>query len=561
MRNGRQTRLSREILRNIATSTRPCLESAFKATSQLFAQVERWARTRPERNNRQVRLQGRLEPTRDVDVSDALQGTLYEFDDLREHLDALVRLMGQSYVLDFIPEFLRQLGYPYQADHRGSYQKLRGHSQSLRDARSISGRDSKARRLTGDELQEDIKNLAQCVNEAKSSWKESHVDTCRILVRRIERALASLATSEANGSLPNAQHSTPGRELPHSMNVTRQKMQIATVLAGMLDGLRLELESCRRQLDRAQRALRGCLVPETKVSALVRWVESYNDQQDQILEFHSAPLNPGTTLARELFGRLSTGVLTSATLAVNKDFGYLRSELGLNRYRAAVRESIFDSPFNYERQSCLIVPLDLQSDDRGVATPLGTAKAICEIVQITKGGLLALFTRYDILLKVAQLLKEAQVRLQGPLLVQRKGGDTRHSLLQDFKKSGNAVLLGTRSFWEGVDIPGPALRALVIHKLPFPVYTHPVWRARSDALKSRGGDEFKDRALPQASLHLKQGVGRLIRTKRDRGAVFLLDQRYNDPNYGNFIRSSLPEMPHFYGDLADIRHRIAEFCK
>jgi len=144
-----------------------------------------------------------------------------------------------------------------------------------------------------------------------------------------------------------------------------------------------------------------------------------------------------------------------------------------------------------------------------------------------------------------------------PLYVQGEGD--RFGILRDFVKARHGILLGTASFWEGVDVPGDPLRGLVIQKLPFRVPTEPITAARMEAIEAGGGDSFRDFMLPQAAIRLKQGFGRLIRSHTDRGAVVVLDDRIVTKRYGRYLRESLPDAPLVKGAWADVRRRLAAF--
>jgi ATP-dependent DNA helicase DinG len=171
-----------------------------------------------------------------------------------------------------------------------------------------------------------------------------------------------------------------------------------------------------------------------------------------------------------------------------------------------------------------------------------------------------LFTSHRALKRVAEILREGLPAPGGgswPLFVQ--GDSPRARLLDSFVESGNGILLGTASFWEGVDVPGDPLRGLILQKLPFQVPTEPIIAARTEALEARGEDPFWRYTLPQAALRLKQGFGRLIRTRDDRGAVLVLDDRILTRRYGTFLRQSLPPAPLSKGIWPDVRRGLEDF--
>ena len=330
-------------------------------------------------------------------------------------------------------------------------------------------------------------------------------------------------------------------DLKHELKKLVDLITEDSSLAYKLEGRLLDLDACRNQLDRAESALRHCVQPEDTTQKMVRWLERKKTKKGVNLVFQAFPLDVAPILAEHLFGRVKTAILASATMAFKRDFAFIRKELGLSRENPNVKEEIFDSPFNYSEQSRLLVPVDLEADWKGIASHDATADVIMATARITNGGLLALFTSYHALRQVAFALRQRGMPGSYKLLVQGEGG--RSKLLHDFIDSGSAVLLATASFWEGVDIPGSPLRALVIHKLPFPVPTTPLFKARSDAVSERGGNPFMELSVPRAALLLKQGVGRLIRTRQDRGVILLLDKRIKTKRYGRYIVQTLPEIP------------------
>ena len=178
------------------------------------------------------------------------------------------------------------------------------------------------------------------------------------------------------------------------------------------------------------------------------------------------------------------------------------------------------------------------------------------LADISGGGLFALFTSHRSLRAVAKALR-AEGAGSWPLLVH--GEDDRSRLLARFVEAGNAILLGTSSFWEGVDVPGRPLRALLIQKLPFSVPTDPVVEARMEAIEAAGGNPFQELMLPQAALRLRQGFGRLVRSRRDRGAVVLLDSRIVKYRYGRYLLESLPAAPLAHGPWRRVEEHLRAF--
>ncbi|HEV8443545.1 MAG TPA: ATP-dependent DNA helicase, partial [Steroidobacteraceae bacterium] len=236
-------------------------------------------------------------------------------------------------------------------------------------------------------------------------------------------------------------------------------------------------------------------------------------------------------------GTRAAWVFTSATLSVGEDFQHFTSRLGL----AEAETLAIASPFDFESQALLYLPSGLPDPASPTHTP-AVIDAAVPLIEASAGGAFVLFTSHRALQRAADLLRARWTELsEFPLLVQ--GEAPREQLLRSFRDSGNAVLLGTASFWEGVDVRGDALRLVIIEKLPFASPDDALTRARIEHLKATGGNAFRDYQLPEAALALKQGVGRLIRSETDRGVVVICDPRLVDKPYGRVFRASLPPMP------------------
>ena len=242
----------------------------------------------------------------------------------------------------------------------------------------------------------------------------------------------------------------------------------------------------------------------------------------------AAPIDVAPLVRRHVLQAGPTAVFTSATLAAAGDFGYTRSRLGLEE----ADELRVDSPFDYERQALLYVPRDLASVTDGFSE--AAAARTRELLELTRGRAFLLFTSHRALREATGLL----ATLPFPRLVQ--GEAPRATLIDRFRTTPNAVLLGTGSFWEGVDVPGDALSLVVIDKLPFAPHTDPLLAARMQACADSGGDPFAQIQLPAAAIALKQGFGRLIRRRDDRGIVAILDGRIVTRTYGRVFLDTLP---------------------
>lgn len=276
---------------------------------------------------------------------------------------------------------------------------------------------------------------------------------------------------------------------------------------------------------------------------LVRWVELYRTRRKQDrIRLRGAPLEVGPHIVPALFSPAKSVVLTSATLVTGRGTDFLQSQLGLHAWREEhpnrrLREARIPSPFDYSRQALLGIPSDLPLPTESGFGQATTA-ALRELLITTRGRAFALFTSFSALQRAFRdLAPDLEARGMLPLC---QGSEDRQALLERFKATRGAVLFGTDSFWEGVDVPGDALVLVVIAKLPFGVPSEPLQLARAEAVEKRGGSAFAELALPQAVLKLKQGFGRLIRNHADRGAVIILDRRLVTRHYGRAFLESLP---------------------
>ena len=275
----------------------------------------------------------------------------------------------------------------------------------------------------------------------------------------------------------------------------------------------------------------------------VNWVEL--DRESGYFELQSAPLDISRDLA-QLLWQERTAVLTSATLGVDGDFSYFRSQLGIKPETAQLNLA---SPFDYQAQARLYVPrLPEPNDPR---YDRASQHAIEEILEASRGRAFVLFTSYRAMNAAYQALAP---RLPYPTKVQ--GELPRTKLVEWFKETPNAVLFATSSFWEGVDVPGESLSCVIIDKLPFAVPDDPVVQAHVERLKMLGRDWFREYTLPEAILKLKQGFGRLIRTTTDAGVVAILDSRLHTKYYGRQILKALPACGRVE-DLASLRGFLA----
>jgi ATP-dependent DNA helicase DinG len=312
-----------------------------------------------------------------------------------------------------------------------------------------------------------------------------------------------------------------------------------------------ELANCMERAD--EYAQRMTSWQDKSIEGYVRWAEAFS----QALAFHLTPLSIANIFRDQVFGQKRAWIFTSATLAVKGEFGHYQTEMGLIEDDAQAKNAKddFDNPFNekkietafwaspfdYPNQALLYLPENLPAPN----TPNHTESivdAALPLIMAAGGRTFLLFTSLKAMDRAYDMLKSkfAQHELDFPLMVQGEG--TRTELLERFRKLGNAVLVASHSFWEGVDVKGSALSVVVIDKLPFAAPDDPVLAARIAAIDAAGGNAFMQYQVPHAAITLKQGAGRLIRDEHDRGVLMIGDNRLVDKPYGRRIWQSLPPM-------------------
>jgi ATP-dependent DNA helicase DinG len=275
------------------------------------------------------------------------------------------------------------------------------------------------------------------------------------------------------------------------------------------------------------------------MAALDMYLESHSDGYIQWLEtrghgflLHQTPLDIADTFKARLAVYDSLCIYTSATLTVKNSFDHYAGRLGL----ADVKQMLWHSPFDFKRQALLYLPQGLP-DPRTDGYTEKVIDAAVPLLELTRGRAFFLFTSHRALQIAAGLIRD---RIHYPVLVQ--GEAPRTELLETFRHTPHAVLLGTQSFWEGVDVKGQALSCVIIDKLPFATPDDPVLQARMKRLEEQGRNPFMDYQLPEAVITLKQGVGRLIRDDSDYGVLMIGDPRLVSKPYGKTFLKSLPEM-------------------
>ncbi len=288
------------------------------------------------------------------------------------------------------------------------------------------------------------------------------------------------------------------------------------------------LDSCRRRCVQLQTDLRQfCDMTEQK--DYIYWFETFRTG----FMFNMTPMNVSKPFRRAMEAISASWIFTSATLAVGGDFSHFKAGLGIE----SGEEILLDSPFNYRDNAMLYLPQNLPIPQSPDYTD-SVMRAVLPVLEASKGRAFLLFTSYRALNAAQRFLEE---HCDYPLLVQQQL--PKRELVDAFQSIGNAVLLGTSSFWEGVDVRGAALSCVVIEKLPFASPGDPVMGARIQHMRESGGNPFFEYQLPQAAIALKQGAGRLIRGVEDSGLLMLCDPRVQTRNYGELFINTLPPMP------------------
>jgi len=295
----------------------------------------------------------------------------------------------------------------------------------------------------------------------------------------------------------------------------------------------------------------------------VRWIETKRmSSGNDIVRLRSAPLNISNHMKKLVFDAFETIILTSATLTVTglkhgDEFSFLSKQIGLDEVKSDRINKVKIPPsFDFKNQVMMAIPTDVPDvDDRDYSEQL--SDIIFRALLVSGGRAFVLFTSYGILNQVYQILEPRLARQKIASL--KQGQVDRHHLLQQFKKNITSVLFGTDSFWQGVDVEGEALESVIITKLPFRVPTEPIIEARIHAIEQNGGNAFMEYSVPQAVIKLKQGFGRLIRKKTDRGSVFILDKRILQKFYGRIFLQSLPNAQLITGPSQTVLQSVEQF--
>ena len=381
-----------------------------------------------------------------------------------------------------------------------------------------------------EELARDIQRTAT-QSEAGSRELDAAIETLRI------RSMAFFALFERYQGRSGFDHREDFRKrhqeqyslLLNALNLVKTQLKLTPK---QIDEI-IPLERRTVELDRELRFLM-----EGEDEKYVYWIE----RRGKGVFLQATPIEVSEILAERLFDEVDTVVLTSATLAVEEKFDFIRGRLGVSR----AEELVVPGHFNWRNQVLFYVPARLP-DPRSPEFVLQAADQVIGLLRASRGRAFVLFTSYQ---QMNAVHDAASFAIEHPTLLQ--GSAPNSALLDEFRSTENCVLFGTASFWQGVDVPGEQLSMVIIDKLPFAVPSDPVVQARMKSLRQAGEDPFASYQIPQAVIALKQGFGRLIRHSKDRGALVLLDNRILRARYGKTFLDSLPDYA-FTTQLADVQ--------
>lgn len=362
--------------------------------------------------------------------------------------------------------------------------------------------------------------IADVAEKSGISGFDNRIDE---LETRAKECRLAMGTSAGKGSWTQLEDRP---EFNTALQALKQGLQQMLEVLELASAKGDQLENCYQRVQVI--ADRLVSLGSEKNDEFIRWYETSKTG----FQLHSTPLIIADKFRELVCEQDRTIIFTSATLAVAGNFSHYQKQLGLEN----AATNVWPGPFNYAEQALFYLPEDLPEPNNSEHTRMVIELAE-KLIKISQGRTFILFTSFRALNEAAELLKG---RLDYPMLVQ--GEAPRHELLQRFRQEGDAVLLGTGSFWEGVDVKGDALSVVFIDKLPFAAPDDPVLQARSRAVRSAGLNPFMTLQLPQAVVSLRQGAGRLIRSVDDKGVFILCDSRLVSKSYGKIFTRSLPPM-------------------
>ena len=369
---------------------------------------------------------------------------------------------------------------------------------------------------------EELARDTEATLKAKAIESGEVLSAVRELRRRSELFFELFPTGDGRTNFDNRESFLEVRRGTYSAFVN-SLIRLETELLGVKDRPE-EINNLARRAAEIRKALD--VIMESRDRSLVYWWE----RRGRGVFIEASPIDVSPILRERLFGKVRTVILTSATLAVGGKFDFLKRRLGVE----TAREKILESHFDFARQAILYTPLHLP-DPRHAEFSSRAAGEIVSLLKATEGRAFVLFTSYQQMRAVYELVRR---RLRYPLMMQ--GSMPRNALLDKFRSTPHAVLFATSSFWQGVDVQGQQLSAVIVDRLPFSVPSDPVVAARIRQINEEGGNAFVEYQIPEAVIALKQGFGRLIRSETDRGVLGILDHRIVKKHYGKIFFDSLP---------------------
>jgi ATP-dependent DNA helicase DinG len=384
------------------------------------------------------------------------------------------------------------------------------------------------------DLSRDIADLAR----RKEFYTASFEGLLRSAGDACERFFALFAESEGRASFRAQKHflETFGEQYREAL----MGLEMLATQLQLVDGAIDDVIPLQRRTVAIKEAMEFFL--ENPDPQFVFWVE----KRGRGTFLQATPIDVSAILHEKLFEAVPSVILTSATLAVSGEFEFLKQRLGLQHGRTLV----VPSPFDYQKQALFYVPQHMP-DPRNASFSQTAAAEIVKLLNLSQGRAFCLFPSYH---QMRAVYERVSHLVKFPLLLQ--GAKPRNALLDQFRKTPHAVLFATSSFWQGVDVQGDQLCCVIIDKLPFAVPSDPVVEARSSQIKQNGGQPFYDYQIPQAAIALKQGFGRLIRSKQDRGVLVLLDTRITGTRYGQVFFDSLPDYA-FTTDILEVEQFLS----
>lgn len=422
-----------------------------------------------------------------------------------------------------------------------------------------------------------IANLAiVSSNEDKASEARRLIQDAKSALQNAEEASRELLQNEHTLRLCEKSARSFSPLLSLTASLAQSLAKVTALVQDLMDGINeddktaasfWEAKLCVRRLDDAVSLLNDfslwneksdCVFYLTKRNLPHDALFTKNESDLQFTVFSKTPLTVAPLMAENLFEEMKSAVCTSATLSIYDRFFYFMKKTGISFIeKDRVNAGSFASPFPYNRNVLFAVPSDAPLPDQYADFQNFASYAIARLVKNANGRTLILFTSYEMLIACFSAVKSALA--QESFLLLKQGTADNARLLEKFRNNGSSVLFATSSFWQGIDVPGDSLSQVIIAKLPFAVPSDPIFAAQSEALKKKGGNAFMDLSVPEAVMLFRQGFGRLMRKKTDKGCVIVLDRRLYEKRYGQIFLQSIPDAKRLYASLAEIEKESKKY--